>query len=88
MSRCARSSDLDVDGAVGAFGQGFAQRGGDALRPGAEGDHLAAILFLQLQRLFQRVGVRLVDAIGEVAFVDTLAAGRQGELGRRAPAPA
>jgi hypothetical protein len=33
----------------------------DALRPGAEDDHFAAVLFLELQRLFERVGVGLVQ---------------------------
>ena len=62
-----------MDGAVGALGEGFAQGGGDALGPGAEGDDFAAMLFLQLQGLFERVGVGLVDGVGEVGVVDPLA---------------
>ena len=72
VSREARSSSFDVDGAVGALGERLAQGGGDAFRAGAEDDHLAAVLLLELQRLFEGVGVGLVDGVGEVVFVDPL----------------
>ena len=43
-----------------------------ALRAGAQHDHFAAVLFLQEQRFFQRVGVRLVDLEAKVLFFDPL----------------
>ena len=65
----ARHVFLDVDGAVGAFGEGFANGRGGARRTGAEGDHFAAVLFLELQACFQGVGVRLVDLVGEIGLL-------------------
>ena len=35
---------------------------------GAERDHFAAVLFFQLQRLFERVGIGLVDLEAQVVF--------------------
>ena len=54
---------FDMDGAVGAFGQRFADGLRGARRPGAKRDHFAAVLFLQLQACFERVGVGLVDLV-------------------------
>ena len=51
-----------------------------ALRAGAQHDHLAAVLFLELQRRFQRVGVRLVDLVSQVGFLDPLARGGDAQL--------
>ena len=78
---------FDVDGAVGAFGQRFANGLGGARGAGAQGDDFAAVLFLELQRGFQRVGVRLVDLEGEVGFLDPLAARRRSAVGSRAREP-
>jgi len=50
-----------MDSAIRSFGEGFANRGSDALRARTEDDDLAAVLLLQLQRLFQRVGVGLIE---------------------------
>ena len=63
-----------MDGAVGALGQRFANGLGGARRSGAQRDDFAAVLFLQLQSLFERIGVRLVDLVGEVGFLDPLPA--------------
>ena len=51
---------FDVDGAVGAARQRLADHLRDARRPGRADDHFAAVLLLQPQRLFERVGVGLV----------------------------
>ena len=56
--------------AVGALGQGFANGLRNARRTGADHDHLAAVLFAQLQGFFQGVGVGLVDLEAQVVFVD------------------
>ena len=71
---------FDVDGAVGAFGQRFADGLRGARRAGAEGDHFAAVLLLELQGFFQGVGVRLVDLVGEIGFLDPLAGGGDAQL--------
>ena len=63
-----------MDGAVGALRQRLADGLGGAFRTGTKHDHLAAMLFFQEQRLFERIGVRLVDFEAEVLFVDPLAA--------------
>ena len=65
---------LDVDGAVGALGEGFAQGGLDALGAGADYDDFAgAVLLFELEGLFEGVGVGLVDGVVEVGVVDPLA---------------
>ena len=48
--------------------------------PSAERHDFAAVLFLQLQRLFQRVGVRLVDLVAEIDFLDPFAGGVDAQL--------
>ena len=58
---------FDVDGAVGAFGQGFTNGLRGALGPGAERNHFAAVFFLQLQRRFQGISVGLVDFVARSA---------------------
>ena len=65
---------LDVNGAVGAFGQRLADGLRSARRPGAQRDHFAAVLLLQLQRLFERVSIRLIDLETEVALLNPAAA--------------
>ena len=60
----ARIVLFDVDGAVGALGQRFADGLRGARRSGAQRHHFAAVLLLQLQARFERVGVRLVDLVG------------------------
>jgi hypothetical protein len=52
---------FDVDGAVGAAGQRLAHHLRRAGRAGRADHHLAAVLLLQAQRLFERVGVGLVE---------------------------
>ena len=42
----------------------------DARRTGADHDHLAAMLFAQLQGFFEGVGVGLVDLEAQVVFFD------------------
>ncbi len=66
---------FNMDGAVGAFGQRLADGLGGAGGSGAQGDHLSAVLFFQLQGFFQGIGVRLIDLVGNVAFLDPLARG-------------
>ena len=61
---------LDVDGAVGAARQRLANHLRDARRSGRADDHFAAVLLLQPQRLFERVGVRLVHLEGGVLLAD------------------
>ena len=61
---------LDVDRAVGAARQRLADDLRDARRPGRADDHLAAVLLLQPQRLFERVGVRLVHLEAGVLLAD------------------
>ena len=60
----------DVDGAVSTFGQRLADGLLHARRPNADDHHLAAVLLFELQRGFQRIGIRLVHLITEVAFAD------------------
>jgi hypothetical protein len=69
-----------MDGAVGAFGQRFADGLRGPLRRGAQRDYLSAVLFFQLQRGFQRVRVRLVDFVRDVGFLNPLARWRDAEL--------
>ena len=61
---------LDVDGAVGALGQSFANCLRGALRPGANDNDFAAQLFPELQTSFERVGVGFVDFPGEIGVLD------------------
>ena len=55
-----------MNGAIGAFGQAFAENLLGAARARGDYNHLPAMLFLLPQRLFQRVGIRLVDLVGNV----------------------
>ncbi len=76
VSSAARIVGFDVDGAVGALGEGLAQGGLDALGAGADDDDFAgAVLLFELQGLFEGVGVGLVDGVVEVGLVDPLAIG-------------
>ena len=54
---------FDVDGAVGALGERFANGLRGARRPGAQRDDFAAVLLLQLKAFFEGVGIRLVDFV-------------------------
>ncbi len=78
---------FDVDGAVGAFGQRLADGLRGARRAGAQRDDFAAVLLLQLQRLFERVGVGLVDLVGEIGFLDPFAGGVRCATANRAREP-
>ena len=69
-SALARRIVLDVDGAIGAARERFADDLRHARRPGGTDDHLAAVLLLQPQRLFERVGVRLVHLEAGVLLAD------------------
>ncbi len=60
---------FEVDGAVSALGQSFAQHLLGAGRAGSDDHHFSGVLFLLAQRLFQREGVRLVHFIRDV-FAD------------------
>src|SRR5262249_40741511 len=53
---------------------------GDAGRPGRADDDLAAVLLLEAQRLFERVGVRLVHLEAGVAFANPRLAVVQARL--------
>src|SRR5262249_37341437 len=68
-----------VDGAVGAFSQGFLYGLAHALRAEADHYYLAALAFLLPQSLFQRVRVCLAHLVAEVAFVDPLLVGADPE---------
>ena len=59
----ARILVFDVDGAVGALGERFANGLRGARRTDAQRHDFAAVLLLQLQALFQRVGIGLVDLV-------------------------
>ena len=69
--------------AVGALRQRLANGLPGARGTGAQGDHFAAVLLLELQRLFERVGVRLVDLLGQVVFRIQRARGMRLQLGSR-----
>ena len=71
---------LDLDGAICAFGEGFANGGAGALGSGAENDDFAAVLLLQLQGFFEGVGVRLVHGELEVGFFDPFAGAGDANL--------
>ena len=49
-----------MNGAIGAAGERFANHLGDPRGSCRADDHLAAVLLLEAQRFFERVGVRLV----------------------------
>ena len=61
---------LDVDGAIGAARQRLADHLRRARRPGRADDDLAAVLLLEPQRLFERVGVGLVELEAGVLVAD------------------
>ena len=71
---------VDVDGAVRALGQGFADGGADALRSGGEDDDFAAVLLLELQGFFEGVGVGLVQRVLQAGFFNPLAGGVDADL--------
>ncbi len=71
----------DVDGAVGALGEGFADGLADALRAGGEDDDFAAVLLFQLQGFFEGVGVGLVEGELKIGFFNPLSGGVDAELG-------
>ena len=60
---------LEVDGAVGAFGQRFPQDLTGASRAGGDHDHFAGMLFFLAQGLFESVGVGFIDLVGKI-FAD------------------
>jgi hypothetical protein len=63
---------LDMDGAVGALGERFANGLRGARGTGTERDYFSAVLFLELQPCFQGIRVRLVDLIREIGILDPL----------------
>ena len=62
----------EVQSAIGALGQGFAQHLLGACRATGDDDYFTLMLFPLTQRLFERVGVGLVDFVGNV-FTDPVA---------------
>jgi hypothetical protein len=64
-----------VDGAVGAFGEGFADGFAGALGAGAQDDDFTAMGFLELKGFFEGVGVGLVHGELDVLEVDPFARG-------------
>ena len=71
---------LDVDGAVRALGESFADGRSGARRAGAQRHYFAAVPLLELQPGFQGVSVRLVDFVREIAFLDPLSRRRDAQL--------
>ena len=63
----------NVNSAVGALGQGFLDGLLHALRAHGERDHFPAVFFLQAQRFFERVTVRLVHLESDIGFLDPVA---------------
>jgi hypothetical protein len=61
---------VHVNGAVGPAGQRLAQHLRDARGPGGHGNDFAAVFLTQPQRLFERVGVGLVQLPAGVAVPD------------------
>src|SRR5215213_4133755 len=59
-----------MDRAIGATRQRFAQHLCRASRTGRDHDHFPAVLFLQSQRLFERIRVRLVQLEAGVLITD------------------
>ena len=61
---------LDVQRAIGAAGQGFADHLLHARRPGRADHDFAAMLFAKAQGLLERIGVRLVHLVADVLVAD------------------
>ena len=61
---------FDVNRAVRALGQRFANGLRGARRTGAQHHHFSAMLFFQLKRLFESVSIRLVDLEAQIGFLD------------------
>ena len=64
----------NVNAAVGALGESFLDGLLGALRTHRNRDDFAAVLFLQAQRFFERVGIRLVGFKSDVGFANPRAA--------------
>jgi hypothetical protein len=71
---------LRYECAVGTLSERFANGLSGARGTGAQRDHLATVFFLELQRFFERVGVRLVDLEAQVGFLDPASGGFHAEL--------
>ena len=65
---------LDVDGAIGAARQRLANHLADAGGAGRADDDLPTVLLLEPQRLFERIGIRLVELEAGVAVANPRAA--------------
>ena len=63
------SGVFEVDGAVGALGESFAQNLRRTSRAGGDNDDFPAVLFLLAKRFFEGIGVGFVDFVGNV-FAD------------------
>ena len=61
---------VDVNRAIGAARQRLAQHLRHARRAGRHDDHFPAVLLAQPQRLFERVGVRLVQLPARVLIAN------------------
>src|SRR6266567_250768 len=72
----------NVNPAVSALGERFFNRLLHALRAHRKRNHFSAVLFLQTQRLFQRVAVRLVHFETDVGFLDPVPGNRQRRVFR------
>ena len=57
---------FQMNGAIGALGQGLAQHLLGARRTGGNDDDFAAVLLFLAKGLFERVGVRLIHFVGDV----------------------
>jgi hypothetical protein len=71
----AASSLANLNGPVRALGQRLTNRRSHALRPGADYNHLAAMLLFLLQRLFESVCIRLVHRVVQIGFFNPLTRG-------------
>ena len=70
-----------MDGAVCALGEGFADRGADALGAGRKDHHFAAVLFLELKRLLESIRIGLVHGVLDIGFFNPFAGCVDADLG-------
>ncbi len=69
----------DVNGAIGAFGQGFLDGLLHALGTHGKGDDFAAVFFFQAEGFFESVAIGLIHFETDVGFLDPVSG--NGEWG-------
>ena len=67
---CAQVFLFDMNGAVGAFGEGFANGLRGARGSGAQHHHFAPVFLFQLQAFFQGVSIGLIDLVAEIGILN------------------